>query len=178
MPPQPKHLNNKHRLVAFMKLGGAGRDEIALQLGYEPSYVSAITESPMFKALMVELQNEMKNKTIGHVVDRIVSEGPKSLQVLVELRDHAESEHIRMTSARDLLDRNPETAKVSREDRRTETRIVVDSRAMLRIAGVLQEDNESFADLDGVQALSLPKPPPGIVPLAEAVAALQAAEDA
>lgn len=178
MPLPPQKLNNKHRLIAYMKLGGATREEIAFQLGYEPTYVSAITESPLFKALMSELQNEMKHQTIGTVVDRIVAEGPKSLQVLVELRDHAESEQIRMTSARDLLDRNPETAKVSREDRRTETRIIVDSRALHRIAGVLQEDNEGVIDLDAVQALSAPTPPPGIVPLAEAVAALQATEGA
>ena len=178
MPLAPKKLNNKHRLIAFLKLAGCTREEIADQLDYEPTYVSAITESPMFKALMVQLQDEMKHQTIGTVVDRIVAEGPKSLQVLVELRDHAESEQIRMTSARDLLDRNPETAKVSREDRRSETRIIVDTRALQRIAGVLQEDNDDVIDLDTVQALSPPKPPPGIMPLADAVAELTAAEDA
>jgi hypothetical protein len=179
VPLPPAKLSDKHRLIAYMKLGGASREDIATSLGYEPTYVSAITESPLFKALMDQLRGDLKHKTIGHVVDRIVSEGPQSVQVLVELRDHAESEQVRMTSARDLLDRNPETAKVSREDRRLETRIVVDSRALARIAGVLSEDAGPTIDADDAVTLPVTPPPlpPGVVPLAEAVASLAAAED-
>lgn len=136
----PDKLNDRHRLIAYMKLGGATRDQIATTLGYATNYVDAIVASPMFKALMDHMRAEMRSKTIGGVVDRIVAEGPRNLEVLMELRDHAESEQVRMTSARDLLDRNPETAKVSREDRHIENRIVIDAVALRRIAGVLEED--------------------------------------
>ena len=176
MPVAPGKLNERHRLIAFMKLGGASRDEIATQLGYEPTYVSAITESPMFKALMDHLRAEMRTKTIGGVVDRIISEGAASVETLVTLRDNAESEQVRTIAARDLLDRNPETAKVSREDRRTEMRVVIDSRALARIAGVLAEDS-------GREVINIPPPagptgPAGqpFTALEDAVAELEAKE--
>lgn len=155
MPAAPHKINDRHRMIAFMKLGGATREQIATDLGYEPTYVSAITESPMFKALMDHLRGEMRNKTIGGVVDRIIAEGPASVETLVALRDTADSEQVRAVAARDLLDRNPDTAKVSREDRRTETRIVIDSRALQRIAGVLKEDDSNGVTID-VKATPIP----------------------
>lgn len=181
MPLAPAKLSDKHHLIAYMKLGGASRDQIATQLDMEPTYVSAITESPMFKALMDQLRQEMRAKTIGTVVDRIISEGPASVEALVTLRDHADSETVKLGAARDLLDRNPETAKVSREDRRSEVRVVVDTRALQRIAGVLAEDAGITVDAEPGPHVPLPEPvalPMGIQTLDEAVAELQAAADA
>jgi hypothetical protein len=180
MPLPPTKLNERHRLIAFMKLGGAGRDEIATALDYEPTYVSAITESPMFKALMDHLRAEMRHKTVGSVVDRIIAEGPASIETLVTLRDHAESEQVRTVAARDLLDRNPDTAKVSREDRRVETRIVIDSRALARIAGVMAEDGGTVAEPQPLDVTLPPAAarPAGYLTLEAAVAALAAQEEA
>lgn len=177
MPLPPAHLNEKHRLIAYMKLGGASREEIALALGYAPTYVSAVTESPLFKALLDQLRAELKHRTVGAVVDRIIAEGPKSVETLVTLRDTATSEQVQLTAARDLLDRNPETAKVSREDRRTETRIIVDARALQRLTGVLGEDaGEPVALPEATLAVPTPPPPAAFQSLDEAVAELQAAE--
>lgn len=154
MPLPPAKLNSRHHLIAYMVLAGATREEVSRQLDYDKAYVSAITESPMFKALLDELRGEMRNRTIGSVVDRIISEGPRSVETLVRLRDEAESEQVRVSAARDLLDRNPETAKVSREDRRSEMRIVLDGAALHRITGVLSElDAGDVTDAEATPAL-------------------------
>ncbi len=180
MTVMPQKLNDKHRLIALLMLAGAERPEIAARTGYDPSYISAITHnSPMFKAMLDQLRAEMRQKTIGGVVDRIIQEGPKSVEALVVLRDTAESEQVRVTAARDLLDRNPETAKVSREDRRTETRVVFDGRALAKLAGVLAEDaGQDAATVDAaftpVSALPLTT---GIPTLEELRAELAAQED-
>ncbi len=178
MPKPPAKLSPKHHLIAYCMLAGATRDEIATRLDMEPTYISAITNSPMFKALLDTLRAEMRNRTIGSVVDQIVAEGPDSVRVLVAMRDGAESEQVRVTAARDLLDRNPETAKVSREDRRTETRIIIDSRDMARITGVLREDDDAVdATLAEPAALAPPAPPLGIQTLDEALAELAAEQE-
>lgn len=180
MPLPPAKLHDKHRLIAYMKLGGASREQIATQLGYEPTYVSAITESPLFKALLDQLRGELRHQTVGAVVDRIIAEGPKSIETLVTLRDNAHSEQVQMAAARDLLDRNPETAKVSREDRRTETRIIVDARALARLTGVLAEDADIALESVDAELVALPPPepagPPEYLPLADVVAKLAARE--
>lgn len=172
----PKNLNQRHHLIAYMILAGATSTEAAKALDMERTYVSSIVASPMFKALMDQLRVDMRQRTIGNVIDRIVAEGPNSVEALVRLRDHAESEQVQATAARDLLDRNPETAKVSREDRRSEVRILLDTAALHRIAGVMAED----AEFQPVPAAQLTKngTPAGILPLDAVLEELKAAESA
>lgn len=170
MPLPPKNLNDKHRWIAWLKLAGRTREEIADELGYAPTYISAVTESPMFKALMDQLRADMRQRTIGSVVDQIVNEGPNSVKVLVEVRDNIdEPGATRAMAARDLLDRNPETAKVSREDRRTETRIVFDGRAMSQLAAVLAED--AGMTIDAPLAIPVETAAPGSIPTLDALLA-------
>lgn len=153
----PKTLNEKHHLVAYMQLAGATNIEIAAALDYHPTRVSAIQGSPLYKALLDKLRKDLNQRTVGAVIDRIISEGPRNVEVLVELREHAENERVRLEAARDMLDRNPETSKVSRQENRSEQRIIFDTHALHRLIGVLQEDGPI------VHTVALPPAPDGAV---------------
>jgi len=178
----PKKLNDKHALVAYLALAGATNVEIAASLDYHPNRVAAIRDSPLFKTLLTKLQGDLRQRTVGSVIDKIIAEGPGSVNVLVELRDHAEGEMVRLNAARDLLDRNPDTAKVSREDRREEVRILLDTSAIQRLTGALADMGE-IVDAEVTPMLppaegAFGPPTGGILTLEEVIAQVAAAESA
>lgn len=167
----PDKLTEKHRLIAYMVIAGKTNIEIGRTLGYHPTRISIIRQSPLFQALTAQLQKELQRSTVGDIVDRIMREAGPSVDTIVELRDAAESENVRLAAAQDLLNRNPQTAKISRTEEDRTVRVVLDGDAMRRMASVIAED-EGRADAIPAIATAVSDSPLRPRTLDEALAAL------
>jgi len=172
----PQSLNERHKLVALMTIGGATNVEIAEALDFHPTRVAAIRNSPLFQALVEKHRRELQARTVGGVVDKILGEGLASVEALVRLRDSAENESVQRSAASDLLDRNPQVARITREDHRAETRVIFDTESLRRLASAVVEDGGDEAPPVVLAALATSDTPVVLQPLAEAVAEALAAE--
>lgn len=173
----PQSLNEKHKLVALMVIGGATNVEIATALDFHPTRIAAIRSSPLFQALVDQHRRELQARTVGGVIDLILGEGLASVEALVRLRDGAENESVQRSAASDLLDRNPQVARITREDHRAETRVIFDTESLRRLANAVAEDG-GIDEAVVIPAIATNGGPPVIRPLAEAVAVALAAEAA
>ncbi len=174
----PKSMNERHKLVALMVIGGATNVEIGEALDFHPTRIAAIRNSPLFQALVEQHRRELQARTVGGVVDKILGEGLASVEALIRLRDHAENESVQRSAASDLLDRNPQVARITREDHRAETRVIFDTESLRRLANAVAEDGGDEAPPAVIQALAISDTPVTLRPLAEAVASALAAEAA
>lgn len=138
--PPPQRLTERHRLIAYAVIAGKTNVEIARALGYHINRIYAIRQSPLFRALVEQLRKELQAGTIGTVIDRIMNEAGPSVDAIVQLRDSAESESVKLAAAQDLLNRNPSTAKISRTEEDRTVRVLFDSNDMRRMAAVIAED--------------------------------------
>jgi len=110
-----QHLWQKHHEIKRLKLLGMGNIEIARALNCTPQNISDISNSPIFQAELQILATARDSASVD-VARAIISEGPKSLELLSQIRDNKiDGEHaplvLRAKVAADLLDRNPRTAK-------------------------------------------------------------------
>lgn len=174
----PNSLSERHKLIALMVIGGATNVEIGEALDFHPTRVAAIKSSPLFQALVEQHRRELQARTVGGVVDKILGEGLASVAALVRLRDSAENESVQRSAASDLLDRNPQVARITREDHRAETRVIFDTESLRRLANAVAEDGGDEAPPAVIQALSVYDAPVVLKPLADAVAEALAAETA
>ena len=101
----PKRLNSRHLLLALMVASGWKRGDIARHLGYHPSRVTIILDSPLMKSHIAALQKELREGHVDDVLSRLARETGNSVETLVELRDEAENPAIRLSAAGKLLDK-------------------------------------------------------------------------
>lgn len=137
----PERLNNRHLLMALMVAAGWRQKDIAAKLGFNPNRVSIICGSPLFKAQVQNLQRELRESTVADVVHRIATEAGPSLDVMVELRDHAQAEPVRLSAAKDILDRNPKLARVSKVEGESSLRVSFGAPELRQMFGALLEDD-------------------------------------
>lgn len=135
-----QRLNNTHGIIALMYAAGWKQRRIAEALGYNENRISVICNSPLFQAEAKRLQRELASSTIMEVVDRIALETGRSLDTIIELRDHAENESVRKDCAFGILDRHPDTAKRQRTDEERTLRIVFGREDLARLTAVAAED--------------------------------------
>lgn len=135
----PTKLNARHFLCALMHAAGFTNRKIADHLGYHENRISIILSSPLMRAQIKELQEELRAGTIEDVMGIIEREAGNNVRVLLELRDHAEESNTRRLAANDLLDRHPRFAKrTHHEEERTiriafgpsEIRQILDAKAL------------------------------------------------
>ena len=95
-------------------LAGVSQGEIAKELGYSASRICVIVNSELFQVEMTKMrekiealfiENEGSKVQTDRVRVRIKEEGLESINTIVSLRDCAENEKVRQTSAFDILDR-------------------------------------------------------------------------
>jgi hypothetical protein len=170
--------------MALMTAAGWRGKDIAAKLGVSPHRISIIASSPLFKIQVDRLQKEMRESTVADVVHRIATEAGPSLDVLVELRDHAVNEHVRFSSARDILDRNPHVARVQKVEEDRTLRIVFGAPELRQMFGALLEDDGKPVP-SIIETTALPVGPLGSVkiggpkkarPLDEVIEEMEAAE--
>jgi hypothetical protein len=137
----PDTLRERHRLIAYLDIAGKRNGEIAKILGYTESRVSIIRNSPLYVALCNELRVELKDQTIGGIVDRLQGEAGRTLDVLIELRDHAEGEPTRLGAANSLADRITKLQRVNKVEEERTVKIVLDGAAMAAMAQAHREVN-------------------------------------
>lgn len=163
-------LNSKHMLLALGVAAGKTNRELAEALDYNEQYVSQVKASPLFQAQLLRLQKDMTERTMSDVVGRIIGEADRSVDVLVELRDHAENEHVRLHSATEFLDRNPATRKVQKTESESVTKIVFSADDVRRMVQARAE-----AALPEARVVGHGRPAAGVVVLSvdEATAAAE-----
>lgn len=185
MPQQPLNaLNGRHQLVMLAMLAGKSNDEIAQTFDLHPTSITRIKSSPLFQAQLDRLRRDLHERTAVSVVERLFAEGGRSLEVAVELRDHAESEGVRLSAAQDLMDRHPSLRKVQKTESEATVRVVFGREDVARIVGVMAEVQGGPSSPPEPKALppttfaTPTAPPPSIRPetLEELLATLRAAE--
>ena len=146
MGHQPlKSLNHRHQLIAYLVLAGRTTAEIASALEMSEMGIAAVRQSPLFKAFLAELSADLRGRSVGELVDKIVAEGTRSIDVLVEVRDSAEESAQRRLAARDLLEFNPHLARRTiHEDTRT-VRLVFDGPTLERLTAGIEEAERAKA---------------------------------
>lgn len=97
-----QHEKPEHRLMVYMKANGKSNAEVARQLGKTQAWVSQIVRQKWFRKRVLA---EMKERSDMSIDKLLAHEAEGSLDTLIELRDHAQSEQVRATSAINILDR-------------------------------------------------------------------------
>jgi hypothetical protein len=101
----PKKLNTRHKSLALAVATGNTVKKAAELIGVHENWAYIVSRSPAFKALVAKYFRELERETIKEAKQKILSEALNSVNVLVELRDTASSESVRLQAAQDLLDR-------------------------------------------------------------------------
>lgn len=97
----------KHKMMVSMHMAGWSNEEIARELGYKPSRVATILQSPHPDLLKHrEDVNDAVSRKVGDLVMRFRMESSKSLDTLIEIRDKMDAPSSeRRLSALAILDR-------------------------------------------------------------------------
>lgn len=88
-----------------------------MTVGLHPNYLGMLLNpnggSPAVQALLAEYEDELHDKTLdmSHIQQYL---GRKALLTVAGLMDHSQNERIILDSAKELLDRSPETQKSQR----------------------------------------------------------------
>lgn len=113
----PFKLSERHRYIAWLELGGATNNEIAVALGFTASWVSTVRSSPLYRALLADMRDRVTDENIEQVKAVIMGEAMNNVRTLINLRDGALVESAtRRGAANDLLDRTPGLSKVQRTE--------------------------------------------------------------
>lgn len=92
----------QHRLLVYLKLQGLSNQECADKLNMSYGWVCQVTRQPWFrKAFVAEAQATGRDAVKAFFDGEVLN----SAQVLVEIRDSAESDTVRLQAANAILDR-------------------------------------------------------------------------
>lgn len=137
----PAQLSERHRLIAWLELGGASNAEIAASLGFTQSWVSTVRNSPLYKVLLGQMRDRVSDASIEGVKQKILGEAMNNVNTLIELRDNLAVEPAtRRGSANDLLDRTPGLSKIHKSEVDETLRIALDADALREIQQAIAED--------------------------------------
>ncbi|MAH44387.1 hypothetical protein CMI37_01065 [Candidatus Pacearchaeota archaeon] len=105
----PKKLNSRHREMVRLMAAGSSVVDAAEVVGFSLSTARVVASSPKFKEEMERMQGEMDKGLVETYVynykEKLGEEIKQSIETLVELRDGAESEQVKLRAAGELLDR-------------------------------------------------------------------------
>jgi transposase len=132
-------------------LTGLPAAEVAQRLGTSPSVVYRWMKEPQFAAALEQAKDQLRQRVMDVVGNRLAEEAPRSLDTVVALRDGARSERTRLAAAQDILDRAGFKA-VERVHQLHEHILSPEFAELIR--RVMEEDrNVVDADVVGVQEL-------------------------
>lgn len=107
-----------HRLMAYMRCMGSTQAQIAESTGYTKEGVGIICRQTWFRELCAQLIHNEFHNDIGNLLKGAAVD---SFFTVVELRDNAKSEAVRLQASNSLLDRHlgkaAQSVKISDGDR-------------------------------------------------------------
>lgn len=109
---------NAERLALAVAQGQRIKDA-AGGLGMTPEQAWRITSrnNGAFRERVEEIRTRVREAAVAGLVEKIANEGERSVDTLVEIRDNKLADFpSRRGCANDLLDRNPETARIARSE--------------------------------------------------------------
>lgn len=149
----PDALTPRHEQMALLVLQGKTNREIAAILGYNENRVGIIKGSPLFIALVDNLKRQVREHEILDTVDRLHSLGGKALDTLEYFQDdRLTNPAASVAAAKDILDRNPRTARIARTESEKTLRIVMSDETMRRMENAIAEDEGRV-----IPALAIPE---------------------
>lgn len=169
----PDHLRERHQLLAYLVVAGFTNRQIAAKLSLTESRVSVIQKSPLFVALVDQLRDELKGRTIGSVIDRLMAEAGSTLDTLISLRDSGtKDDGVRLGAANSLADRIPDLRRISKVEEERTIRVLLDG-GTLALMTQAQREVDRVVDAEIVAVVPV-APGDGRIPvktIEEAVAA-------
>jgi predicted transcriptional regulator len=137
----------EHRLAVILKAEGHSNREIARLLGYTEPWVSQILRQPWARKQVLSEINQGGKEAVQTLLE---GSAVDSIYTVIELRDTAEEEGVRLRAAQDLLDRHLGKATQHVEARSTVQHISTE-------IGVL---DDQLAKLEAEERRLLNKPSP------------------
>lgn len=101
----PKELSETHKLMATLFAAGWKNKEVSEELGISESRVSVIRNDPRVQVIVEQYGRRFRDETARSVKERITRYSDQAVETVNNLMLHAESETVRLTAAKDLLDR-------------------------------------------------------------------------
>lgn len=109
------NLSQIHHIAAALTACGNSQAEIAAALGFNYSYYSAMSQSPIFVAEVERIRQILHARLIDNAVEKLQSTALDSVETIVDIRDNRLlSPTVRLRAASDLLDRVASTSKVTK----------------------------------------------------------------
>lgn len=146
----PEKLNSRHRSLALLVATGTSLSKAADQIGLSKSWASAVGKSPLFQALVDHFQQEIESATLAQAKEKLFHEALASVNTVTELRDTSMNESVRLSAAKDILDRT--IPKVTRNETDQTVHITFDEETEARIRSSLVTEQEATILPDSIQA--------------------------
>jgi len=103
VPGEEVELPPKQAFIPVMRARGMTCKRIAQVLGLHEVYVSDLCRSPLMKALIRQVQENVSGAMLHETIARIMDEAGPSIDRLVDLRDHSDEDKIKFDAAKALL---------------------------------------------------------------------------
>lgn len=180
-------LNHAHMLMAMMVAAGKSTRDIAEKLGYAVSTVETLRRSELFQAQVSQIMKEMREATIGTLLDRIETESMPSLDVILAVRDgvfqDVQTGRLQFDAAKFVLadlhmDRR--IPKVVKQENEAVVRVTFNGNVLRQMFSALAEDRGEVIDVGESPPVRLliPKDPPAVAvqSIDDALAEMEAGE--
>jgi hypothetical protein len=143
----PKTLNARHYLVAMLVATGKTNVEIGRVIGMHPERVSTIRKSPLFQALVERTLREIRERTLGAVIEKLQAEAGETLDVLLALRGTAaalptltvDDKKLALAATRELFARQVPAETKTTEERRV-VHLTIGAEELKALMAAMAED--------------------------------------
>lgn len=143
----PNELSPTHFHMIAMRAAGMRPGEIAKALGYSNSRVSVILNDPRAKQLVSRMTGDVLREFQLDVGEQIVSYAAEAAETVAGLMRMAESEQVRLSASKDILDR----AGYKPKEVVTHMHAEIDHEDAQRILTALRESKEKAPELEFVE---------------------------
>lgn len=147
----PERLTPRHEQMAMLVMQGKSNREISIIVGMHENRVATIKGSPLFIALVDNLKRTIREHEILETVDRLHSLGGIAVDALEHHATNYGEPAASVAAAKDILDRNPRTARIARTESEKTLRFVMSDETAKRIANALAEDDGRTIDAVAAQ---------------------------
>lgn len=153
------------RRAAMMIAAGKADKEVSDALGVAPGVLKIWKDSPLFQQLVSTYVEEIEERGLQTIVDDLVSDAPKNIRFVKDVRDGAFDESkermdLRLRAAKMLLDKQAPNAD-SRVQNEKAARIILDGRLLgqalraLRNVGAIDITPQAIEKATGEDLVSL-----------------------
>lgn len=141
-PPNVRNMTDRRTVIMMLMAAGWRNKDIAAEFGLGEVYVSVMRNSPLFRAQIAELQKQLREHTVGDVMEMIEREASNSVKLLVDVRDDggdgkAADRNVQRQAANDLLDRTARFAKKRQDEVEHVHRLVFSTEDVKRMAAAM-----------------------------------------